>query len=77
MSFHDIENPSGGVPMEHNIEQPAPEQHLLEQILSRENMELAWKQVRANKDAPGVDGSPSISSSTISGHSGGQSANRL
>ena len=28
MSFHDIENPTGGMPMERVIDQPTPEQHL-------------------------------------------------
>ena len=27
----------------------------MEQILSRENMQKAWKQVKANKGAPGID----------------------
>ena len=42
--------------MERVIDQPTPEQHLLEQILATENMELALKRVKANKGAPGIDG---------------------
>jgi RNA-directed DNA polymerase len=56
MSFHDTTNPTGGVPMERVTDRPIPEHHLLERILSRENMEWAWKRVKANKGAPGVDG---------------------
>ena len=34
---------------------PASESHLLERILSPENLQAAWKQVRKNKGAPGID----------------------
>ena len=37
MSFHDIENPTGGMPMERVIDQPTPEQHLLERIRVEES----------------------------------------
>ncbi len=36
-------------------EPPDPNDHLLERILSRENMLEAWKRVKANKGAAGVD----------------------
>jgi len=49
-------NPNGGVDMRHDIEQLDPNEHLLEHVLSRENMQSAWKRVKANKGAPGVDG---------------------
>jgi RNA-directed DNA polymerase len=32
-----------------------PNAHLLEQILAKENMRMAWKRVKANKGAAGVD----------------------
>mgnify|MGYP005619422345 CR=1 FL=1 len=37
-------------------EQPDPDVNLLERILTRENMLKAWKRVKANKGAPGIDG---------------------
>lgn len=33
-----------------------PNERLLEKILSKENMAMAWKRVKANQGAPGVDG---------------------
>jgi len=38
------------------MEPPDPHDHLLERIVSRENMQRAWKRVKANKGAPGIDG---------------------
>jgi RNA-directed DNA polymerase len=50
-----MKNPNGGVPMGHVIEPPNPNAHLLERMLSRENMLSAWKRVKANKGAAGID----------------------
>jgi len=55
MSSHDMKNPNGGVSMGHVIEPPDPNSNLLELVLSRDNMHLAWKRVKSNKGAPGVD----------------------
>jgi len=41
--------------MGHVMESPDPNGHLLERILSRENLQRAWKRVKANKGAPGID----------------------
>jgi RNA-directed DNA polymerase len=42
--------------MGHVMEQPNPDDHLLEKILSRDNLSAAWKRVKANGGAPGIDG---------------------
>jgi RNA-directed DNA polymerase len=55
MSSHDTKNPNGGVNMGHVMESSDPDGHLLERILSRENLQRAWKRVKANKGAPGID----------------------
>jgi len=55
MNSHDTKKPTGGVTMRRVMESPDPEGHLLERILSRENMLKAWKRVKANKGAPGID----------------------
>jgi RNA-directed DNA polymerase len=49
-------NPSGGV---HNRSAPTkPSLHdtLMERVLDRANMQRAWKRVKANRGAPGIDG---------------------
>lgn len=56
MSSHDAKNPNGGAHMRRVTEQPNPNVNLLERILSRSNMLRAWKRVKANKGAPGIDG---------------------
>ena len=56
MSSHDIKNPNGGVPMGHVIEPPDPNDHLYERIFSLSNVKSAWKRVRSNKGAAGIDG---------------------
>jgi RNA-directed DNA polymerase len=55
MSSHDTKNPNGGVTVRHVMEPPDPNGHLLERILPRKNMQRAWKRVKANKGAPGID----------------------
>ena len=56
MSFVRTVNPNGGVVYRRVVEEPFSNDQLLERILSTENIHRAWKQVRANKGAPGIDG---------------------
>ena len=51
-----IVNPNGGVVYKRIVEEQFSNDQLLERILSTENVGLAWKKVRANKGAPGIDG---------------------
>ena len=55
MNSQDMTNPPGGMSARRVTESPDPNGHLMEQILSRENMRIAWKRVKANKGAAGVD----------------------
>ena len=55
MSSHNTKNSNEGVNMRRVIETPNPNDHLLERILSKRNMQQAWKRVKANKGSPGVD----------------------
>ena len=48
-------NPTGEADGRRVIDKPDSNVNLLEQILSRSNMLRAWKRVKANKGAPGID----------------------
>jgi RNA-directed DNA polymerase len=49
-------NPTGGADDRREDTQPALHSPLLNLIVSKDNVTLAWKQVKRNKGAPGIDG---------------------
>lgn len=55
MSFIPTMNPNGGVVYRRVVEESFSKNQLLERILSTENISTAWKRVRANKGASGID----------------------
>jgi retron-type reverse transcriptase len=55
MSSHNTKNSKEQVNVRRVIESPDPNAHLLERILSRSNMQYAWKRVKANKGSVGID----------------------
>jgi len=53
---HSTMNPNGGAGARRSDTQPALHVELMEQVVGSENMRRAWRQVKANKGAPGIDG---------------------
>ena len=51
-------NPSGGVADRRGLTQPALHNDLMARVVGPANLQRAWKQVKANQGAPGVDGMP-------------------
>lgn len=56
MCSYAVTNPTGGAANVRGTGQPDPNASLLEEALSMDNIKSAWKQVRSNKGAPGIDG---------------------
>ena len=56
MSDLNARTPSGGDVIQRTTKKPTLGIDLLEQVLNPGNLQAAWKQVRANKGAAGIDG---------------------
>ena len=51
-----VTNPTGGAEDRRRVMQPALHDVLMERIVAADNMRRAWRQVRRNRGAPGIDG---------------------
>lgn len=51
-----LPNPNGGDGLRRGAIQPALHETLMARVLDRANMQRAWKRVKANRGAPGIDG---------------------
>jgi RNA-directed DNA polymerase len=57
MTYSDLgSNPSGGAETRRAAIQPTLGEDLMERVVDRANRRRAWKRVKANKGAPGIDG---------------------
>ena len=50
--------PSGNTPEQRCVTKPSLHDNLMERVLDRGNLQRAWKRVKSNKGAPGIDGLP-------------------
>lgn len=55
MSLQNTKKPTGGVAQQRVVDQYDPNDHLMDLIMSRPNLQRAWKRVRENFGAAGVD----------------------
>jgi len=56
LSHLNARTPTGGDVIQRSDTKPAFSDNLLEQVMARPNLRVAWQRVRANKGAAGVDG---------------------